>query len=81
MLKMRMHTAEASQAPPARSILFDVRDDNRLMIANHDVGYPASAVDQEADLTADLIRQLGDGLAKFWRNDKGRWGSAAVEIV
>jgi hypothetical protein len=51
------------------------------MVANHDMGYPASAVDQEADLTADLIRELGDGLAKFWRNDKSRWGSATIEIV
>ncbi len=81
MLKMRVHTAEASQAPPSRSIFLNVRDDNRLMVANHDMGYPASAVDQEADLTVDLIRELGDGLAKFWRNDKSRWGSATIEIV
>jgi len=81
MLEMGVHTAEAFQAPPARSIFLKIRDHDRLVVANHYMGYPALAVDQETDLTADFKRELANGLGEFWRDDKGRCGSATVQIV
>jgi hypothetical protein len=81
MLEMGVHTAEAFQPSPTRSIFFEIGDDNRLVIANHDMGYPASTIDQQTDLTADFMRELGNGLGKFWRDDKSRWGSPTIEIV
>ena len=81
MLKMGVHAPEAFQSPPAGSELLNVGYDNLLVAADQDMGYPASTVDQKADLTADFIRKLGNGLAKFWRDDKSRCGLPTVEIA
>ncbi|HID29980.1 MAG TPA: hypothetical protein EYP19_08245 [Desulfobacterales bacterium] len=78
MLEMGVHTAKSFQACPAGSILLKVRDHDRLMVADHYMGCPALAVDQETDLTADFRRELTDGLCEFCRNDKGWCGSATV---
>jgi len=81
MLEMGVNTPKAFQASPTRSIFLNVRYDDRLVIADHDMGYPALSVNQEADLTADFKREFGNGLGELWRDDKGRWGFPAVEIV
>jgi hypothetical protein len=81
MLEMGVNTAEAFQAPPTGSVFFDVRNDDLLVIANHDMGYPALAVNQETNLAADFRRKLGNSLGELRRDDKGRFGSPAVEIV
>ena len=78
---MGMHTAEASQTPTTRSIFLKVRDYDRVVVADYYMGDPASAVDQETYLTADFKRELANGLGEFRRDDKGRWGSATIEIV
>ena len=81
MLEMGVDTAEAFQTPPAGSIFLKIRDHDRLVVADHYMGYPALAVDQETDLTADFKREPANGLGEFRRDDKGRRGSATVEIV
>ena len=78
MLKMGMHTAKTFQARPAGSIFLQVRDHDCLMVADHYMGCPAEAVDQETDLTADFKRELSDGLCEFRRDNKGWCGSATV---
>ena len=56
MPEMGVNTPEALQASPARSIFLKIRDHDRLMVANHDMGRPALPVDQDTDLTADFKR-------------------------
>jgi hypothetical protein len=81
MLEMGVNTPKTFQAPATGTVFFDVRYDDLLVIANHDMGYPALAVDQKTNLATDFRRELGDGLGEFWRDNKGRFGSPAVEIV
>jgi len=81
MLEMGVHTAEAFQPSPAGSIFLKIGNDDPLMAANHDMCYPALTVDQEADLTADFKGELANGLGKFWRDNRSRWGSPTVELV
>lgn len=81
MLEMGVHTAEAFQTPPAGSIFLKIRDHDRLVVADHYMGYPALAVDQETDLAVDFKREPANGLGEFRRDDKGRRGPATVEIV
>ena len=76
-----MHTAEALQAPSTRAIFFNVRDLDRLVVANYYMRCPALAVNQETDLTADFKREPGNCLGKLWRDNKGRCGSATGEII
>ena len=72
MLEMGVHTAEAFQPSPAGSIFLKIGDDDPLMVADHDMCYPALTVDQETDLTADFKRELGNGLGEFWRDNRSR---------
>ena len=81
MLEMGMHTAQPFQTRPTGSIFFKIRDHDRLVVANHYMGYPALAVDQQPDLTVDFKRELANGFGEFWRDDKTRCGSATVEVV
>ena len=81
MLEMGVHTAEAFQPSPAGSIFLKIGNDDPLMVANHDMCYPALTVDQEADLTADFKGELANGLGKFRRDNRSRWASPTVEIV
>ncbi len=81
MLEMGVHTAEAFQPSPAGSIFLKIGNDDALMVADHDMCYPALTVDQEADLTADFKGELANGLGKFRRDNRSRWASPTVEIV
>jgi hypothetical protein len=45
------------------------------------MGYPALAVNQETNLAANFRRELGNSLGELRRDDEGRFGSSAVEIV
>jgi hypothetical protein len=66
MLEVRVHTPEALQTSSTRSIFFDVRDDNLLVVADHDMGNPTLAVNQKTNLAADFKRELRDGLGELW---------------
>jgi len=66
MLEVGMHTPEAFQTSPTRSIFFDVRDDNLLMVADHDMGNPTLPVNQKTNLAADFKRKLANRLGKLW---------------
>ena len=81
MLEVGVHTAEPFQTRSTGSIFLKIRDHNRLVVADHYMGYPALTVDQEPDLTADFKRKLANGLGEFWRDDKSRCGSATVQVV
>ena len=81
VLQVGVHAPEAFQTPSARPVFFDVGDNNLLVVANHDMGNPTLAVNQETNLAADFKRKLGKRLAELWRNNKGGRGSATVEIV
>jgi hypothetical protein len=76
-----MHTAQALQTSATGSVFFNVWDDNCLVAADQNVRYPALAVDQETNLTADFDGKLANGLAEFWRDDKGGCSSPTIEIV
>ena len=81
MLEMGVYAAETFQASRTRSIFLEIGDHDRLVVADDYMGYPALAVDQEPDLTADFIRELANGLGEFRRDDKSRCGSATVEVL
>lgn len=81
MLEMGVHTAETFQAPSTRAIFLKIREHDRLVAADYYMGYPALAVDQETDLAADFKREPGNCLGEFRRDNKGRCGSPAVEVI
>ena len=50
------------------------------MVAHHDIGVAALAVDQDPDLTADFKGESANGLCEFRRDDESRWGSPTIKI-
>jgi len=71
-LKMTVHTSKPLQASFSIAVLFQIGDDNLLVVANDDKGCPAPAVNQDTDLAADFKRELTNGFGKIRRYDVSR---------
>jgi hypothetical protein len=50
------------------------------VVADHNIGCPSLAVDQDPDLTADFKRELANGLGEFRRDDIIGLGSSTIKI-
>ena len=81
IVKMGVDATEPFEAPPAGSIFLKVWYDNPLVTAHNDVGDPSLAINEQADLASNFKRELADGLGKFRRDQKGRGGSATIQVV
>jgi hypothetical protein len=81
MVQVGVNAAEAPKTSPTRSIFFKIWDHNSLVIAHDHMGGPPLAINEKTNLAANFKRKLADSLGKFRGNNKGRWGSATVEIL
>lgn len=76
-----MDASHAAQPPPPTAVPAEVGDDDLLVIPNNgEVDLPL-AVDNDPDLTSDLMGELGEVPGQFRRDDLLRGDPATVDTL
>src|SRR5215475_11672164 len=78
---MSVQTSEAAEPVGAHSHPLQVRQDDAVRVADHDVFHISVAVNEHADLAVNFARSLRDLPRKLVGNDLARRDAAIVELL